>query len=620
MSKIRTAIYGTFRGADFSTDPSLVDRSRSPLCTNIMADGGGMPEKRCGWRVLQELPERIYGIFSMNGELLAHAGTALYRWREEGDTEPEELLTGIAAHKSRGVSLGGKLWIVTGSEYICYDGTTASKNFPCYVPTIVITRSPSGGGVSFENVNLLTPYRKESFQSDGSATQFVLSGSIDQEGEMKVWIDGTEQSSGFSVDRANGKIHFDSPPAATAADGEDRVVIQYPHTVSGYREAIDKCTIIGAYGIGGDNRLTLSGNPDYPNRDWMSGFNDPGYFPDMLYSDLGSRDSAIMGYCPTAGYQGIVKQERNNEATIYLRSGQMNSEGEAEFTTRQALSGVGAVAKGSFGNLLDDPLFLGATGVFGVSISDMSGQRVCQNRSAFLNPRLRAEKLEEGEAIVWQNMYLLAFPNGHVYVLDGRQEKSYRSAALGDFVYEGYYWDNIPAVCWLCEGEKLYFGTADGRLCRLSSDDHTVNRYSDNGEAISAVWATKFDDDGTPGYYKSMIKKGCCVTLKPFARSSGTVSFRTDRTGGEEKLITADTMDMFDFGDIDFARFSFQSDDGPQEIYFNHREKNYKRLQIIVRNAVVNEGFGVYKITKFFVTGGFAKRRGRTAAPGRHGR
>ena len=37
--------YAAFRGADFSTDPSLVESCRSPLCTNIVADGGGMPQK-----------------------------------------------------------------------------------------------------------------------------------------------------------------------------------------------------------------------------------------------------------------------------------------------------------------------------------------------------------------------------------------------------------------------------------------------------------------------------------------------------------------------------------------------------------------------------------------------
>ena len=79
---IRQSVYKTFRGADFSTDPSLVDYSRSPLCTNIVADGGGMPQKRLGWRKLWQKDKPVYGLFAgrFDGteKKLAHIGTALY--------------------------------------------------------------------------------------------------------------------------------------------------------------------------------------------------------------------------------------------------------------------------------------------------------------------------------------------------------------------------------------------------------------------------------------------------------------------------------------------------------------------------------------------------------------
>ena len=55
--------YAAFRGADFSTDPSLVESCRSPLCTNIVADGGGMPQKRLGYRTVQSLGDTVYGRF-----------------------------------------------------------------------------------------------------------------------------------------------------------------------------------------------------------------------------------------------------------------------------------------------------------------------------------------------------------------------------------------------------------------------------------------------------------------------------------------------------------------------------------------------------------------------------
>ena len=135
-----------------------------------------------------------------------------------------------------------------------------------------------------------------------------------------------------------------------------------------------------------------------------------------------------------------------------------------------------------------------------------------------------------------------------------------------------------------------------------------MSRYSDDGEAIDAVWATKYDDDGSPAVMKTMLKRGCCVTIKPYARSSGAVYFRTDRTSGEEKKAAEKPMDILDFNDIDFERFTFNTDDSPQEIFLNRKVKNYKRLQIVVRNSQVNEGFGIFQITKHYVVSGFARR------------
>ena len=614
---IQRTVYATFRGADFSTDPSLVDRTRSPLCTNIIADGGGMPQKRDGWRVLHELSGKVNGLFSgsFSGtrKYLAHVGTKLYTW--DDDTTPVQLLTGLPDHKSRAAFLAGKLWIVTGGGFYSYDGSTAVKvsgSEGAYVPTTVITRMPTGGGVSYEDVNLLTPYRKNAFQTDGVEVTFTLDGEIDNTGDVTCWVWGVETTPA-SIDRANGTVTFSAAPAAPDAGQEDGLVIQFPHTVSGYSDRVDKCTILATYGVGTNDRLVISGNPDFPNLDWISALGDPTYFPDLGYSTVGSAGTAIQGYCRVGSWQAIVKADDGADSTVFLRRAETDEDGEAVFPLQQAIAGVGAVSPGSFGSLLDDPLFLSRNGVMAIASQAVTSEKIAQGRSWYVNARLTHEGgLADAEAVIWNGMYLLALPNGHVYVMDGRQNKSYRSASMGDFVYECYYWENIPAVCWMCarggESEELYFGTADGRICKVNSDIESVTRYSDDGAAIDAVWATRYDDDGTPAVLKTMLKRGCCVTIKPYARSSGTVYFRSDRTAGAEKETASKQMDILNFEDIDFERFTFNTDDSPQEIFLNRKVKNYKRLQLIVRNGEVNEGFGVFQITKHFVIGNYAKR------------
>lgn len=623
LSKIRATTYDKFRGADFSTDPALVDKSRSPLCTNMISDAGGMPEKRCGWRTLHTIeesdePQKINGLFTMvySGTRYhyAHAGTKLYTW-DETDTAPTVRLSGLKNAKSRAVSLGGALWIVTGAEFLRCRGTTVERvsglGESAYIPTTVITREPTGGGTPYEDVNMLTPFRKNAFQTDGTTKTFQLDAApIDGSGTVRCWVWGTETTA-FTVDRTHGTVTMTAAPAAPAAGSADGLVVQFPATVSGYADIVNKCTIITTYGAGTSDRVVISGNPDCPNRDFISGLNDPTYFPDLGYSDVGIEGVPILGYCRIGSYQAIVKRDNGQDSTVYFRSASVNSEGRAVFSLMQAIAGVGATAAGSFATLLDEPLFLAGTGVYAVSTNYLTGDRTGQNRSYYINAKLIGETLTEAEAVSYAGMYLLGFPNGHVYVLDGRQNKTYRSESMGDYIYEGYYWVNVPARVWLNRKdgaeETLFFGTEDGRICRFNTDETGISRFADDEEGIDAVWATKMDDDGDATILKTMIKRGCAVTLKPYQRSSARICLRTDRDAADRE-VHSDAIDIFDWEDIDFARFTFDSNDAPREVFFNTKVKKYKRLQILIRNSEPGEGFGIFGITKHFVRGNFAKR------------
>lgn len=615
---INTTTYGQFKGVDFSTDPSLVDRSRSPLSVNMVADAGGMPEKRLGWRTLNTIEKPVNGLFvaviDQQQHFIAHGGTKIYEFFPGTENPPTELMNGITSARSVAQNMGGKLWILTGGEYLVYDGKDVKDaSEGAYIPTTVIGADPAGGGELFENPNLIQPKRKNEFIPDGTSTDYQLDSTDIDADEVTATVAGEEKKEGtdFTVDREKGIVKFNTAPAKPSVGKEGQVIITFSKKVDGYYDRVAKCRIMTSYGIGTTDRLVISGNPEFPNRDWTSGLNDPSYFPDLGYSLVGTEATAIMGYRRIGEYLAIIKEDNGQDSTVFLRSASLNSDGEAVFQTRQSIAGVGAVAIHGFGNILDEPLFLSGTGVYAITTNALTAERIVQNRSFYVDPRLTQEEgLEQAEAVSWNGMYLLAV-NGHVYLLDGRQNRSYRAKSQSDYIYECYYWENVPASCWLDHKdgatETLYFGTADGRICRFNSDIDTMQRYADDDKAILAIWSTMADDDGDVTLLKTMIKKGNSVTIKPYTRSSAQIYFRTEQDP-VEFFATGDTLDIFDWEDIDFTRFTFNSNDAPREILFNTKVKKYKRLQIIVKNDAVNEGFGIFGITKHFVVGNFAKR------------
>jgi hypothetical protein len=303
----------------------------------------------------------------------------------------------------------------------------------------------------------------------------------------------------------------------------------------------------------------------------------------------------------------ILKEDNQQDSTVFQRFGTLNDDGSVTFSVEQGVAGIGAISKHCFGMLADEPLFLSRQGIQAITSNNILAERTIRNRSFFVDSYLTKESnLQNAVACEWNGFYVLCV-NNVAYVLDGKN-KSYkeRSIASYDYNYECYYWTNIPASCLLSVAGELYFGTDDGRICKFNTDKQLLDKYSDDGKAIVASWATMNDDDGVPHLYKSMTKKGCLVTIKPYTRSSGTIYVCKD--GNPRQFLRKGLMDILDWNDIDFDRWTFNTNDSPQDIFFKKKVKKYKRLQIIVENDALNEGFGVLQIVKTFTVGNYAKK------------
>ena len=145
-STVYAKTYRTFLGVDFSTDASLVDEKRSPDAENIISDLDGFPEKRVGWRVLNSFDGKINGIYTFKDKesstLIVHAGEKIYK---VSDGILTEIYSGCADSKSNGICFKGKLCILTGSEFLVFDGEScvhAKDAKDMYAPITHIQRKP----------------------------------------------------------------------------------------------------------------------------------------------------------------------------------------------------------------------------------------------------------------------------------------------------------------------------------------------------------------------------------------------------------------------------------------------------------------------------------------------
>ncbi len=588
-----------FGGVDFFSEASQVDPRRSPDAKNMIADSQFFPVKRTGYKKMAAFSGKINGIFGLRenrgGSILVHAGKNLYAY-DPTEQESALLYSGMADAPSSAFAMNSKLYLLDSKNFLCWDGNTAAPvSQDAYVPTTRIGRHATGGGQAFESPNLLTGRRRNSFTADGASTVYHLDAQGLDAAEVSVLVDGTALAQGtdYQVNRTAGTITFVKPPADDA--GADSIEVTFSKTQKGALEKILGCTVCSVYGGKNNSCAFVSGNSKYPNTDWHSAPYDPTYFPEDSFTRIGADSSAIVGYIRQHDAQIILK-ECGDDAGQYLRTSSFDGEKEQIFPIQQGSAGIGAVSSRAMGILEDEPLFLSDTGVYACGKTQVKQELALQRRSRRIDRHLTAQPgLKEAAAIAFGGKFYLSV-GGRCYVADSRQK--YRDDAAGTS-YEWYYWDNIPARCFLEWENRLYFGTADGRLCRFCLPQET-GAYLDDGDAIDAWWKTPMLHFGSHTVYKNI--RNVAVTAMPYARSGMSVYYSSD----EEwmRLVYQGNIDLFSWENLDFSRFSFRSIPAPFARFTGERSRHITVFQVTVRNAQPDEPFGLLGLQIDYTIGG----------------
>lgn len=539
----------SFLGVDFTTSPIEVDKRRSPNAKNII-NNDGYNETRNGYEVVKQFNGKINGIWNIdlpdNEINLVHSGTKLYKCNTDFSV-CEEILTGMNNNRSTGLYIGDYLTIFDGKRAIIYSNTENGYNVSFldesgYIPTTSVGRDASGGGTDYELINLMSPYRINTFLAE--EIEVVNGGEIEKRQQTVFKLDDTNitsvelvevlnsngnwdiiPSTGYQVDLITGQVTFSTAPGESPVLGRDNVSIKYKKILSENYSKINKCSIATLFGYeGNNNRIFASGNPDFPNYDFHCEQEDPTYWPDENFTKIGTEP--IISYSRLSdGTLAVHKKQSDTDCTIYYRKTNLLDNLEV-FPLKDGVKNIGCVSKYCNCNLLNDPLFLSEQGVFAV-IGD-SGEKFAQQRSYYVNGKLIKEtNLEEAVAISLLGKYYLAV-NNHIYIADSRYLSYPKHSKTEQYQYEWWYWDNIPVRVFFTWNNILFFGTEDGKICKFNDS------YEDIEENIESYWETPFLELNSSFFSKTI--KTVTLILNPHENCDITFGYELD--DGTQDIIT----------------------------------------------------------------------------------
>lgn len=503
-------VYSNFRGVDFRGEE--INLMRSPDSLNVWKDYKETESIRTRPEMDMEeaFDNTVFGIFFYkvgNTEMmLVHCGTTLYKIVNGTRTV---LYNGLNPRQSSAFIYNNIWYFKDGINYLQYDGQTIGEVVG-YAPTTSIGRKPSGGGTTYEDVNMLTGIRVNTFLADGESTEYHLDAqNIDSDFQPIVFVNDAEIAiSAYTVDTAGGRIIFNGAPEEPLTVGQDNVRIKFRKTVPGYRNRINNCTLLQVF----DNRVFFSGNQDYPNVVWHCSLNDPTYCSDLDYYNEGLDLSEVTGLVAGNNALWVFKEPSQANTTVFYHNPTIDSEyGKIYPSTHSSIS-TGCVGKAI--NFNDDIVFFSERGMEGIN-GDVTTEQVVAHRSSLVDRKMTAENgytdmlLEEWEG------YLMVFIGDKVYLADSRAKFENENHVE----YEWFYWHLSEEItCTKVYKGILYLGTRKGvyTLTDISSD-------------VSSYWTTPLDKFKHPQYQKTTNKRGCVVE----ATGDISVYVKTDKTDFE---------------------------------------------------------------------------------------
>lgn len=560
--------------------------------------------KMSGYKTFYDFGTYIRGIYSTNlgGTeylLVATDGKLYYFLKSELESEWENIAVdddldddvtpdpvyGVNPHLIGNIGDGDvsfftfdrKVYILSG-KYHSWDGTTLQE-VEGYTPLVFINTPPAGGGIVYDEINMLSNKKHQTFNGDGSSKTFHLAQNYTVSGVNltsidKVVVNGsTVASSGYSYDLAAGTVTINSAPS----NGMDNVDIYWTLN-DGNRSTIEGMKFGTVFGGDVDTRVFLYGNNDMPNRTYFSGINSDTeqpsveYFPASSFVDVGPSNFMLTDL--TRQYDRLLATTNRPEA-YYLTIGTetLPITLSDNSTTSRLVPSVstfplneihGNVAPGQ-GQLIDNyPVTLDKNALILWKATNVRDEKNMEDISQRIKLDLNDLDLSAFKTMDFQKENQLWFgSNNRIYIYNYYNKTYSRLRLPADFV-------ELAAL-----GNSVYMAMLDGKLVKWGSEFQTYD-----GEIIRAHWEMNFSDFGAAYLRKTMNR--LWVLMQPQSNSSAEIGFITNKADSTTKKTIRYKIQFFT--DVDFSDFSFEISNNPQPFRLKMKAKKFTNLKVTIDN------------------------------------
>lgn len=591
-----------FLGINIAVNNTQLADTESPDMLNMLPDDRGALDKRPG--IINIFTSLGAGAVNLLAEYRKSSGTLylfswngnLYKFTDIDAGTYVQIGTGINNNIIRGITFNDLYYFFDGSDYYSTDGVSITS-VTGYIPTILIGSTPAGGGTTFEQLNILSSGFTVQFTADGSSVLYQLPLADLDSDTVLCTVDGVTSTEGvdFTVNRTLGQLTFNVAPPATAPNNV--VVTAFKDLGNGSN--IRECTFLYRWGGPDGNRMWVSGNPSFINRDWASGLKDPTYFPENEFDDVGRDDNSVKGYATLYNKLIILK-----EKTLYSRQ-YVETDTGFEFQAERLNGAIGTVSTDSIQILDNFPTFVNDKGVYQLTSIDPFNEENVRLVSDSINRNvnilaiegiLEMGNLENYHTIDYDKKYwMFNDSNGIVWVYD---YDFVNDAGIGRWFKLDNIWSDTPLMI----GDNLYYGDSrKGFINRLQTDTDGL-QYSDVEEsvqtAIYGYWASKIFNFESITNLKLVAK--IFFTLKPARRTSGSLYVRDNRRG-VWRFIKTKISYLFSYSTLVYSTFTYGGNLFPQQSRSKIKAKKLGFQQVRLENNNINESFGILEVAFKFL-------------------